>query len=116
MVTVDSEVPTSGSTIYQLTKNPGQTAPQVKNDCTDPVPRGIELTKSSVLEESDMNHAPQVSPGSSPSSVGTKDADHRGISGCRNGVRFMPSLFILIANKTVVVTLVEHKAGTGWVQ
>lgn len=85
----DSEVPTSGSTIYQLTKNPGQTAPQVTNDCTDPqsdpVPRGIELTKSSVLEESDMNHAPQVSPGSSPSSVGTKDADHRGISGCRNG-------------------------------
>ncbi|KAH6811408.1 breast cancer associated RING 1 [Perilla frutescens var. frutescens] len=65
----------SGSTSIGQSAKSGETPPKAKNNCTDPVPMKMESAKCSVLEELDVNHAPETSPGSSPSSFVTKDAD-----------------------------------------
>lgn len=102
MVTVDSGTPVSSSNaIGQSMKKLGCKAPKVKDNSSDPVSKGNELAKCSVFEELDVNHAPEMSPGSSPSSVHTKDSDHRGLPSSRDEVGFKASFYILFSKKRV---------------
>ncbi|KAL0435559.1 UNVERIFIED_CONTAM: BRCA1-associated RING domain protein 1 [Sesamum radiatum] len=81
----DSGAPISISTpIDQLRKTSNETATRGKNDhsnalLSDHVASGTELIKCSVSEELDVNHAPEMSPGSSPSS-----GDAKNIEDCTN--------------------------------
>ncbi|XP_057798173.1 BRCA1-associated RING domain protein 1 [Salvia miltiorrhiza] len=85
LISADSGTPVSSSTLTgQVTKNVGGTAPKMNDNCPDPSPRGIESAKCSASEELDVNHAPEVWPGSSPSSVDTKHANQHSSPGCRN--------------------------------
>lgn len=75
-----------------ISKKPSETALKAKNNHIDTsqidcVPRGHQLTRCSTSEELDVNHVPEMSPGSSPSSVDAKDAGHNSNRGGRNGVR-----------------------------
>lgn len=100
MGTVDSGTPVSSSNVIgQSVKKLGGTAPRAKDDITDPVSKKNELVKCSAVEELDVNHATEMSPGSSPSSVHTKDSDHHGLPSCRDEVGFKASSFILFAKK-----------------
>lgn len=87
MVTLDSSAPISISTsIDQLRKKPSETATRGKNDYSN------ALTKCSVSEELDVNHALEMSPGSSPSSADAKNIeDHTNDLNSRHGVRFKVS-------------------------
>ncbi|KAI3449810.1 hypothetical protein Pfo_006475 [Paulownia fortunei] len=92
LLSTDSGTPISISTsVDQLRKKPSETAPKGKNNHTDAlqincVASGIELSKCSISEELDVNHAPEMSPGSSPSSGDAKDAEgHNSDPGSRNG-------------------------------
>ncbi|KAK6141504.1 hypothetical protein DH2020_024749 [Rehmannia glutinosa] len=82
LLSTDSGTPVSISTsVDQLRKKPSEKIPKGPTNHTDDlqincVASGIESTKCPVSEELDVNHAPEMSPGSSPSSVDdAKDAE-----------------------------------------
>ncbi|KAL8530204.1 hypothetical protein ACS0TY_007314 [Phlomoides rotata] len=73
-----------------ISREPGEAALKVKNNHIDTlqngrVPSGFQLTRCSISEEVDVNHVPEMSPDSSPSSVDAKDAGHSSNPGGRNG-------------------------------
>lgn len=107
MRTVDSGTPVSSSNVIgQSMKKLGGTAPKTKDDSTDPVSKRNELAKCSAVEELDVNHGTEMSPGSSPSSVHTKVSNH-GLPSCRDEVGFKASSFILFAKKDISVIILN---------
>ncbi|KAK4418426.1 BRCA1-associated RING domain protein 1 [Sesamum alatum] len=92
LLSADSGAPISISTsIDQLRTKSSETATRGKNDhsialLSNHVASGTELVKWSVSEELDVNHAPEMSPGSSPSSGDAKNTeDHTNDLGSRHG-------------------------------
>ena len=89
---IDSNIPVSRSIVTdQVTNNLGVMASKTNDNCPDPAPSSIKSAKCSVSEELDVNHALEVWPGSSPSSVDTKHVDQHSSPGCRNEVSFKAS-------------------------
>lgn len=108
MVTVDSGTPGSSSNLIgQSMKKLGGKAPKVEDNSSDPVSKGNELAIRSVSEELDVNHAPAMSPGSSPSSVHTKDSDHQGLASSRDEVGFRSPRSSKLLKLTILWTLID---------
>ncbi|KAG6403103.1 hypothetical protein SASPL_135320 [Salvia splendens] len=85
LISTDSNIPVSRSIVTdQVTNNLGVMASKTNDNCPVPAPSRIKSAKCSVSEELDVNHALEIWPGSSPSSVDTKHVDQHSSPGSRN--------------------------------